>query len=161
MKRRDFLRAGALSGAAALLPEQIQAEQKESSRAIVSDDFELEEKTITELARDMATDKRSSESITNAYLQRIDELDKRGPSLHAVIETNPDALSIARGLDQERRSKGPRGPLHGIPVLIKDNIDTSDRMTTTAGSYALEGSIPSRDSAVAKKLREAGAVILG
>ena len=95
------------------------------------------------------------------YLDRIAEIDKQGPAINAVIELNPDALSIADSLDEERKSKGSRGPLHGIPVLIKDNIGTSDRMTTTAGSLALSGFTPTKDSAVARRLREAGAVILG
>ncbi len=88
---------------------------------------------------------------------RIELLDKRGPKVNSVIELNPDALSIADALDRERAAKGARGPLHGVPVLIKDNIDTADRMMTTAGSLALEGSIAARDSAVAERLRAAGA----
>ncbi len=101
------------------------------------------------------------ESLVEKYRRRIEALDKQGPALHAVIELNPDADEIAARLDAERRSQGPRGPLHGIPVLIKDNIGTADRMTTTAGSLALEGSIPAQDAFVARRLREAGAVILG
>src|SRR6185295_4246610 len=88
-------------------------------------------------------------------------IDRRGPKVNAIIELNPDSLASAHTLDNERKAKGPRGPLHGIPVLIKDNIDTHDRMMTTAGSLALLGSIAPRDSFVAQKLREAGAVILG
>src|SRR5439155_11715219 len=95
------------------------------------------------------------------YLSRIEAFDRQGPALRSVIETNPDALAIADRLDAERRSRGPRGPLHGIPVLVKDNIATADRMTTTAGSLALAGSIPSRDAFIVERLREAGAVILG
>jgi amidase len=102
-----------------------------------------------------------SKTLTETYLRRIEELDRRGPALRSVIETNPDALAIAESLDQERKAKGARGPLHGIPVLVKDNIDTADRMTTTAGSLALEGSIAARDAFVAERLRAAGAVILG
>ena len=109
----------------------------------------------------MQSGKESAASLTKRYLRRIEELDRHGPELRAVIEINPDAPAIARALDRERKAKGPRGPLHGIPVLIKDNIDTHDRMMTTAGSLALLGSIASQDSFVAKKLREAGAVILG
>jgi amidase len=123
--------------------------------------FELDEATLAALQDGMKSGKYSSRSITQLYLQRIEAIDKQGPSLHSVIEMNPDALQIADALDTERRSKGPRGPLHGIPVLLKDNIDTADRMTTTAGSLALEGSIPQQDSLVAKRLREAGAIILG
>ncbi|MGA8183269.1 MAG: amidase [Terriglobia bacterium] len=123
--------------------------------------FELDETTITALQDAMKSGRMTSHSITEKYLARIEELDRRGPSLHSVIEVNPDALSVARQLDRERKAKGPRGPLHGIPVLVKDNIGTADRMTTTAGSYALEGSIPLHDSFVAAQLRKAGAIILG
>ncbi|HEX5412910.1 MAG TPA: amidase [Terriglobia bacterium] len=123
--------------------------------------FELEETTITALQQAMKSGRLTAHSITKKYLARIEELDRRGPCLHAIIEINPDALAIARELDLERKAKGPRGPLHGIPVLVKDNIGTADRMTTTAGSYALAGSIPLRDSFVAAQLRKAGAVIVG
>jgi amidase len=123
--------------------------------------FELEEATVASLQDGMKSGKYTARRITELYLNRISALDKQGPSLHSVIETNPDALEIADSLDAERKAKGPRGPLHGIPILIKDNIDTADKMTTTAGSLALTGSIPLQDSNVAKKLREAGAVILG
>ena len=123
--------------------------------------FELDETTISSLQDAMKSGRLTSHSITEKYLARIEELDHRGPTLHSVIEVNPDALSIASELDRERKARGPRGPLHGIPVLVKDNIGTADRMTTTAGSYALEGSIPPRDSFVAAQLRKAGAIILG
>jgi amidase len=109
----------------------------------------------------MEAGRLTSRALTAAYLDRIGALDRSGPALRSVIETNPDALAIAEALDRERREKGPRGPLHGIPVLLKDNIDTHDRMTTTAGSLALRGSIPARDAFVARRLREAGAVLLG
>jgi amidase len=109
----------------------------------------------------MARGELTSRRLTEAYLDRIAALDGQGPALRSVIETNPEALDIARALDTERQAEGARGPLHGIPVLIKDNIDTADRMTTTAGSLALEGSVPEQDSHVAQRLREAGAVILG
>jgi amidase len=123
--------------------------------------FELEEMTIPELQDGMKSGKFTAHSLAEKYLGRIDELDKRGPAVNAIIEINPDALSIADALDQERKAKGPRGPLHGIPVVIKDNIDTADRMMTTAGSLALLRSRPPKDSFVAQKLRAAGAVILG
>ncbi len=109
----------------------------------------------------MATGKESALSLCRKYRGRIEEIDRHGPALNAIIELNPDALAIAAALDSERRAHGARGPLHGIPVLIKDNIDTHDRMTTTAGSLALVGSHPPRDAFVAEKLRAAGAVILG
>ena len=109
----------------------------------------------------MQSGRESAASLVTKYLARMDAVDKNGPTVNAVIERNPDALRIARELDAERRAKGPRGPLHGIPVLMKDNIDTADRMTTTAGSLALEGSIAARDAFIAGRLRAAGAVILG
>jgi len=122
--------------------------------------FELDEVTVDQLQASMASGERSARSITELYLGRIEAMNTRGPELRAVIETNPEALAIADALDEERRVSGPRGPLHGIPVAIKDNIDTADQMTTTAGSLALEGSIPAQDSFVAQRLREAGAIIL-
>jgi amidase len=109
----------------------------------------------------MATGRLTSRRITELYLARIKAIDRQGPSLRSVIEVNPDALAIADALDLERREKGPRGLLHGIPVLIKDNIDTADKMMTTAGSLALEGPAPARDAFIVERLRAAGAVILG
>jgi amidase len=123
--------------------------------------FEFDEATISGLQARMKSAEISAHSLTQAYLDRINEIDKNGPAINSVIEINPDALSIADALDRERKEKGARGPMHGIPVLIKDNIDTADQMLTTAGSLALSGSRPSQDSGVAKKLREAGAVVLG
>jgi amidase len=123
--------------------------------------FPLEEKTIAELQDMMTTGAATSESLVTLYLKRIDEIDRGGPLLNSVIETNPDALAIARDLDRERKEKGPRGPLHGIPILIKDNIDTADKMETTAGSLALLGSKPVRDAFVVERFRAAGAVIIG
>ena len=125
-------------------------------------DFELDEITIDDLQKAFQSGQYSSRSLSEKYLARVAEIDKAGPRVNAVIELNPDTLQIADALDQERRSKGPRGPLHGIPVLIKDNIDTSDRMNTTAGSLALLGSRGApNDAFVAAQLRKAGAVILG
>ena len=123
--------------------------------------FPLEEATAAQLQDWMSSGRYTARQIAEQYLRRIDQIDRSGPALHAVIEINPDALSIADALDAERRTKGPRGPLHGIPVLIKDNIDTGDRMMTTAGSLALEGSHPSQDAFLVARLREAGVVILG
>jgi len=123
--------------------------------------FEFEEATISDLQARLKSGELTAHSLTEAYLRRIQEIDKTGPTLNSVIELNPDALSIAESLDRERKQKGARGPLHGIPALIKDNIDTADGMQTTAGSLALVGSKPAQDSGVARKLREAGAVILG
>jgi len=99
--------------------------------------------------------------LVGAYLARIADLDRSGPLLHAVIELNPDAPAIAAALDAEARTRGPRGPLHGVPILCKDNIDTADRMMTTAGSLALVGPPPARDATVVARLRAAGAILLG
>jgi amidase len=121
---------------------------------------ELDEATIAGLQADMQAGRLTAHQLVESYLARIKNLDREGPRLHSIIETNPDALSLADALDRERKAQGPRGPLHGIPVLLKDNIDTADRMTTTAGSLALEGSVPQSDSGVAARLRSAGAVLL-
>jgi amidase len=123
--------------------------------------FELEEATAGDLQKRMTGGPLTARQLTQLYLDRIAAIDKSGPALNSVIEINPDALAIAAALDSERQAKGPRGPLHGIPILIKDNIDTADRMMTTAGSLALSGSIAARDSVVAERLRAAGAVLLG
>jgi len=160
MNRRDFLKIGALSTLPVVTGLGESAKQSKLSRRS-SKRFELNEATIADIRQAMDSGNESSVSICKKYLERINDLDRRGPKLHAVIELNPDALSIAHNLDKERTEKGPRGPMHGIPVLIKDNIATHDRMTTTAGSLALEGSIAPGDAFVAKRLRDAGAVILG
>ena len=123
--------------------------------------FELDELTVTDLRRGMASGLFTSAGLVESYQKRIREIDQNGPRLNAVIELNPEALAIARELDRERKLKGPRGPLHGVPILIKDNIGTHDRMTTTAGSLALQGSIAPRDAFVVERLRAAGAVLLG
>jgi amidase len=125
------------------------------------DNFELNEATVTDLQEKMASGKYSSEQITTMYLQRIEAIDKKGHALNAVIQLNPDALAIAKAMDAERKAGKVRGALHGIPVLIKDNIDTADEMMTTAGSLALVGHKASKDAFIVKKLRDAGAVILG
>src|SRR5947207_6861826 len=131
------------------------------SSAAAADSVELEEITVGELQEGMRAGRLTSRSIAEGYLQRIDAIDKRGPAINAVIELNPDALAIAEERDRERKAGPVRGPLHGIPVLIKDNIDTADRMHTSAGSLALAESIATRDAAVVTRLRDAGAVILG
>lgn len=123
--------------------------------------FELEEVSIAELQEGMTSGRWTARQLTELYLARIEAIDRQGPTLRAVIETNPDAVAIAGALDEERRLGMVRGPLHGIPILLKDNIATLDRTSTTAGSLALEGSIPLEDSFVARRLREAGAVLLG
>ena len=162
-ERRHFLRNSLLSAAAmAALPTLTGAREAGSPNPEAQPKpFELDEITIADLQAGMASGTYSAYSITEKYLWRIEEIDKRGPALASVIEMNPEAPAIAEALDKERKAGKLRGPLHGIPVLIKDNIDTADRMQTTAGSLALLGSRPTRDSFVAQKLREAGAVILG
>jgi amidase len=122
---------------------------------------ELEERTLAELAASLERGEVTSLALVEAYLARIEALDRRGPTLRSVLEVNPEARAIAHALDEERRTKGPRGPLHGIPILLKDNIDTGDRMHTTAGSLALAGAPALADSAVAARLRAAGVVLLG
>lgn len=123
--------------------------------------FKLEGLSVDDLQRKMESGELTAHAITQLYMDRIQQIDKSGPALNAVIEINPEALAIADSLDKERRDNKVRGPLHGIPVLIKDNIDTGDKMQTTAGSLALEGNTTSSDAFVVKKLREAGAIILG
>src|SRR5204863_4713448 len=123
--------------------------------------FDLEEATIGDLQHRMETGQDTARSLAEKYLARIGALDRQGPSLHSLIEINPDALTIADALDLERRTRGPRGPLHGIPIVIKDNIATADRMMTTAGSLALVGATPPKDAFIVTRLRSAGAVILG
>lgn len=124
-------------------------------------DDSLNELTINDLQNEMRAGRYTARSIAERYLARIDAVDKTGPTVNAIIELNPDALAIADEMDRERTRTGPRGPLHGIPILIKDNIDTADRMSTTAGSLALEGSIAPKDAFVVQRLRAAGAIILG
>jgi amidase len=164
IKRRDFIRISMLSGVAAAVGCNRHPQSTVSgapNQAPAAGSFELDEKTIADLQEAMKSGGLTARSIAEKYLSRIAAIDKQGPRLNSVIELNPDAASIAAALDDERKTKGPRGPLHGIPVLLKDNIDTADRMSTTAGSLALEGSIALRDAFVAQKLRDAGAVILG
>lgn len=123
--------------------------------------FELEEISIAELRDRMDAGRISAREVVELYLRRIDEFDQGGPRVNSVIEVNPDARSIADALDRERHARGPRGPLHGIPILLKDNIDTADRMQTSAGSLALVGAPARQDATVARRLRDAGAILLG
>ena len=164
LPRRRFLQTTALAGVSAALLQTPAAAQAETSCLLELQEikpFELDEITIADLQAGMASGKFSVRSITEKYLARIEEIDKKGPALNSIIEVNPDALAIADALDKERKEQHVRGPMHGIPVLIKDNIDTADRMQTTAGSLALLGSKPAKDSFVVQKLRDSGAVILG
>ena len=161
--RRGFLQ-DTLTASAAVALRPALSSAREVSRVAESSapevkPFELEEITIPELQEGMKSGKFTAKSLVEKYTARIEDIDKR--TVNAIIEMNPDAASIAEDLDRERKGKGPRGPLHGIPILIKDNIATADRMMTTAGSLALVGSKPPKDSMVAQKLRAAGAVILG
>jgi amidase len=156
VSRRDFLRLGALAGASLAL-----LGNAPSAQAHAAGLPSLPEPTIAELQVAMAAGRLTSLQLVNFYLARIEAIDRRGPQLNSIIELNPDARDIARELDAERRRQGPRGPLHGIPILLKDNIDTADRMMTTAGSLALVGDAPAQDATVAAKLRQVGAVLLG
>lgn len=151
MKRRQFLQTTAATTIAAAIAKPFSPPPA----------FELDELTIGELQQGLQSGKYTSRQLVEKYFDRINDVDKKGPALHSVIEMNPDAEQIAAALDRERKEKGARGPLHGIPILIKDNIDTNDRMMTTAGSLALVGAKPQRDAFVAQRLREAGAIILG
>src|SRR5687767_11492399 len=166
MNRRSFLKKLTAGGAASSVvlagTRALAAPARDPAPASLRvPAFEWEEATISALQTAQEQGRETAVSLAKKYLARIDSVDRLGPALRSVIELNPDALALARALDRERKAKGPRGPLHGIPVLLKDNIDTHDRMMTTAGSLALEGSIAAQDSTVARKLREAGAVILG
>lgn len=161
--RRDFLKAGSAGLAAVTLGSTACAPSAERPReGTWSADaaFELEERSIAELSAAMTERRLSSIEITRLYLDRIAALDRSGPTLRSLIEVNPDALEIAERLDEEREAGTLRGPLHGIPIVVKDNIDTADRMTTTAGSLALEGHVAAVDSQVAAQLRASGAILL-
>ena len=151
VSRREFAELTSLAVAGALLP-RLPARAPQA--------FDLEEVTIAQLQEGMKAGRLSSRGLTQAYLDRIAALDRQGPTLRAVLETNPDALAIADALDAERRRGKVRGPMHGVPVIVKDNIDTHDKMQTTAGSLALVGNIAVRDAFIVERLRAAGAVIL-
>ena len=162
MKRRNFIQLGALTGAVPFLGVKACAPSPASEDVSQQEEpFALEEWTVKQLQDAMSSGKYSSREICELYLKRIKEKDQNQGGLNSVIEVNPDALSIADGLDLERSEGTIRGPLHGIPVMIKDNIDTGDKMMTTAGSLALVGSTAPDDAFIVKKLREAGAVLLG
>src|ERR1051326_3892839 len=152
MKRRQFLQTTAASCVLASVNpvSTITAPESEASPVAASD---LDELTITDLQGALQSGKYTSRQLVEKYLDRIKDIDRNGPRLNSVIEINPDAESIATNLDRERKERGARGPLHGIPILIKDNIDTADRMMTTAGSLALIGAKPARDAFVAQRLR--------
>jgi amidase len=163
--RRAFLRTSLAGGVAAAMSPRMHGQPVEAHGRSESlpevPAFDLEEITIAELQEGLKAGKYTARSLAEKYLARIEAVDRSGPAVNSVIEVNPEALAIAEASDRERKQKGTRGALHGIPVLIKDNIDTADKMMTTAGSLALVGSKPPKDSMVAQKLREAGAVIIG
>ena len=167
MNRRNFLKNSSAAGVAitsfavACNTTATNKNAEKENASTSPEDFKLNEITIDELQQKMKSGEYTSRSITEMYLKRINDIDKNGPAINAVIELNPDALNIADGLDNERKSGKVRGPLHGIPVLIKDNINTADKMMTTAGALALEGNKASKDAFIIKQLREAGAVLLG
>jgi amidase len=168
MHRRNFLKTGSLAGltigalaAGSCNLVSSGKKQEDDSSAEKPDSFVLNEVTIDELQQKMQNKTYTSRSITELYLKRIVEIDKSGPKLNAIIELNPDALDIADAMDKERAAGKVRGPLHGIPVLIKDNITTGDKMHTTAGALAIADNIMKHDSFIVQKLREAGAVLLG
>lgn len=165
MDRRKFLKNSSIAGLTlpALLGIDLStanAENTNNQNSFLAED-ELNEATIEGLQQKMHAGSATSIAITEAYLKRIKEIDQNGPKLKAVIEINPDALTIAAAMDAERKAGKVRGPMHGIPVLIKDNIDSGDKMMTTAGSLALEGNHAKKDAFIVQKLREAGAVLLG
>jgi amidase len=168
MHRRNFLKTGSLAGltlSTLVAASCAQPSAEKSTDAAISDNhddkFELSEATITELQQKMQAKQYTSRQLTELYLKRIDEIDKNGPKLNSVIEINKDALNMADAMDKERSKGKVRGPLHGIPVLIKDNINTGDNMHTTAGSLALADNFAKQDAFIVHKLREAGAVLLG
>lgn len=168
MKRSTFLTSSALAavGITTLFTTSSFANDKKIAKPSTEpedyeDSFELNEVTVLQLQEKMAKGIYTSEMITQLYLDRIEAIDKNGPKLNSMIELNPDALMIAKAMDKERKEGKIRGLLHGIPVVIKDNIDTSDKMMTTAGATALEGHIAAKDAFIVKQLRDAGAVLLG
>ncbi len=167
MNRRKFLQNSSVAGfsLATLSMAGCQETEGNTGKTIpdvsANDDFPLQELTIDDLQQKMKSGELSSQQITQLYLDRIAAIDKNGPKLNSVIEVNPDALAIAKQMDEERKAGKIRGALHGIPILIKDNIDTADKMQTTAGALALAGNIAKQDAFIVKKLREAGAVLLG
>jgi amidase len=159
--RRRFLKLGMSAGAAAFAVPAFAAGAGAQANVPEVKPSELDEVSLADLSAGLQSGKYTSRFLAEEYLSRIGEIDTRGPGLNSVIELNPEALAVADFLDQERKSKGSRGPLHGIPILIKDNIGTADRMTTTAGSLALLGFTPPKDSGAVRRMRESGALLLG
>lgn len=162
MNRRNFLKnSSKTSLSISAISLGLFKDEQEINNAIQYADFDLNEITIDTLQQKMQSGTATAVSLTNKYLKRIKEIDKKGPKINSVIEINPDAIAIATALDKERKAGKIRGPLHGIPVLIKDNINTGDKMMTTAGSLSLIGNIAAKDAFIVQQLRAAGAVLLG
>lgn len=167
MNRRHFIKNTSLAGftiptlAAATASSANAADNGHTDEIYSNQAFDIVEATIDDLQQRMKKNQLTSKQLTAMYLKRIEVVDKSGPAINSIIELNPDALSIAEAMDKERKTGKVRGPLHGIPVLIKDNIDTGDKMMTTAGSLALVGNKAGQDAFIVKLLRESGAVLLG
>ncbi len=164
MKRRQFLKNSSFAGIGLASVSTVSCStprDNQSKTEMTSDNFILKGAGIEELQKKMESGELSSKSITELYLKRIQDIDMNGPELNSVIELNPDAMDIAGKMDRERKEGKVRGPMHGIPVIIKDNIDSGDKMMTTAGSLALEGHKAAKDAFIVEKLRESGAVLLG
>lgn len=161
MKRRSFFKTSIAAGTILSVNSCQTQETPENNGEQVNDVFPLNEITISDLQKSYHIGELTCEKVIQMYLDRIDKIDKAGPALNSVIEINPDAMAIAKALDEERKSGKTTGPLHGIPIMLKDNIDTAGKMMTTAGSLALEGNYASQNSWVAEKLEQAGAIILG
>lgn len=171
MNRRNFIRTGSLAGlslsalglgaCASTSVTGMEPQEGSMPGTASAETFQLNEMTIQELQRKMQSGEMSSRAITQLYLNRIKAVDKSGPNVNSVIEVNPDALEIAEAMDRERKAGKVRGPLHGIPVMVKDNIDTHDKMSTTAGALALAGNKASKDAFIMARLRAAGAVLIG
>jgi amidase len=159
LTRRDVLKLGALAGAGASLVPLVTSPVAAAATATAPSDFS--EMTITQLQGLLASGQVTSISLVNFFLARIQSLDQSGPTVNSIIEVNPDAKSIAVALDAERQAGPVRGPLHGVPILLKDNVGTGDRMQTAAGSLGLVGTPAANDSSAVANLRAAGAVILG
>jgi amidase len=162
MDRRDFIKTATIAAGASAMPSCARSAPAQSSAAASTTPpaFEFDETTIAQIQQKMRDGSLTSRALVDAYLRRIDDLDRKGPALHAILEINPDAQATAARLDDERKAGRIRGPLHGVPVVIKGNIDTHDRMSTTAGSTALKGVVAPRDAFLVERLRNAGAVLL-
>lgn len=165
MKRQPFSLFRSIFKLSLLVILVFSCETPNDSNTMLNDlkptEFELNEMTVDQLQAKMEDGTYTARQITELYLDRIKAIDQDGPGLNSVIEINPDALTIADQMDEERNNGNVRGPLHGIPIMIKDNIDTGDKMMTTAGSLALEGNIVSEDAFIVSKIRAAGAILLG